>query len=53
VLPPVPGFGSVEAVSRLLLGDYLLAFELISVVLLVGIVGALSLGKADRRLPWK
>jgi len=51
--PAVAGYGSVEAVSRLLLGDYLLAFELISVVLLVGIIGALSLGKADRRLPWK
>jgi NADH-quinone oxidoreductase subunit J len=51
--PPAPGYGSVAAVSRLLVGDYLLAFELISVVLLVGIVGALSLGKADRRLPWK
>lgn len=51
--PAAPGYGSVTAVSRLLLGDYLLAFELISVVLLVGIIGALSLGKAQRRQPWK
>jgi NADH-quinone oxidoreductase subunit J len=51
--PAVEGYGSVVAVSQLLLGDYLLAFELISVVLLVGIIGALSLGKAERRLPWK
>ena len=34
-------------------GPYVLGFELISVVLLVGIIGALSLGKAERRLPWK
>ncbi len=47
------GFGSVEQVSRLLLGDYLLAFELISLVLLVGIVGALALGRIERRQPWR
>ena len=51
VLPE--GFGQPMRVSRLLLGDYLLAFELISVVLLVAIVGALALGRSERKLPWK
>ena len=50
---PAAGFGSVEMISRLLLGRYLLAFELISIVLLVAIIGALSLGKGERKLPWK
>ena len=48
-----PGFGSAEAVAGLLLGKYLLAFELISVVLLVAIIGALAIGKGERKLPWK
>ena len=48
-----PGFGSPEAVSGLLLGRYLLAFELISIVLLVAIIGALAVGKAERKMPWK
>jgi len=43
------GFGSAEQVAALLLGRYVAAFELISVVLLVAIVGALSLGLAERR----
>ena len=48
-----PGFGSAEHVASLLLGKYLLAFELISVVLLVAIIGALAIGKGERKLPWK
>ena len=48
-----PGFGTAEGVARLLLGKYLLAFELISVVLLVAIIGALAIGKGERKLPWK
>jgi len=51
--PAPAGYGSPDRVAHLLLGDYLLAFELISIVLLVGIIGALSLGKPERRLPWK
>jgi NADH-quinone oxidoreductase subunit J len=47
------GFGSIEQVARLLLGDYVLAFELISLVLLVGIIGALALGRAERSQPWR
>lgn len=44
-----PGFGRAERVAALLLDRYLLAFELISVVLLVAIVGAVALGLAPRR----
>jgi len=47
------GFGSAERVAHVLLNQYLLAFELISVVLLVAIIGALSLGKIERKTPWK
>jgi len=47
------GFGQPTAVAGKLLGEYLLAFELISVVLLVAIIGALALGKAERSKPWK
>ena len=48
-----PGFGSAEQVSGLLLNRYLLAFELISIVLLVAIIGALALGLVERRQPWR
>ncbi|MEZ4388389.1 MAG: NADH-quinone oxidoreductase subunit J [Candidatus Krumholzibacteriia bacterium] len=48
-----PGFGQPVAVARLLLGKYLLAFELISVVLVVAIIGALALGRLERSKPWK
>jgi NADH-quinone oxidoreductase subunit J len=50
---PAVGFGGPAHVASLLLGRYLLAFELISVVLLVALVGALALGKDERMLPWK
>ncbi len=46
---PPDGFGRAERVAALLLDRYLLAFELISVVLLVAIVGAVALGLAPRR----
>jgi len=45
------GFGRAERVAALLLDRYLLAFELISVVLLVAIVGVVALGLAPRRQP--
>ena len=52
-LPAAPaGFGSPGQVATLLLGRYLLAFELISIVLLVAIIGALALGNRERKLPW-
>jgi NADH-quinone oxidoreductase subunit J len=51
--PAPEGFGSPEHVAGLLLGKYLLAFELVSIVLLVAIIGALAVGKDERKLPWK
>ncbi len=51
--PAPEGFGSPTHVAELLLGKYLLAFELISIVLLVAIIGALFVGKDERKLPWK
>jgi NADH-quinone oxidoreductase subunit J len=48
-----PEFGTAHHVAGLLLGKYLLAFELISIVLLVAIIGALAIGKGERKLPWK
>ncbi len=52
-LPAAPeGFGSPGQIATLLLGRYLLAFELISIVLLVAIIGALALGNRERKLPW-
>ncbi|MCB1182442.1 NADH-quinone oxidoreductase subunit J [bacterium] len=50
---PAAGFGGPSHVASLLLGRYLLAFELISIVLLVALIGALALGKEERKLPWK
>jgi len=51
--PAPAGFGGPQHVASALLGKYLLAFELISVVLLVALIGALALGKEERKLPWK
>ncbi len=45
--------GTAERVAELLLNRYLLAFELISIVLLVAIVGALALGRKEEDLPWQ
>ena len=50
VLPP--GFGQPMHVSRLLLVDYVLAFELVAVLLLVAMVGALALARSGRKQPW-
>jgi len=47
------GFGGPEMVAKLLLGKYIFAFEMISIVLLVALVGALALGREERALPWK
>jgi NADH-quinone oxidoreductase subunit J len=41
---PAAGFGSVKTVGTLLLTNYLFAFEAISVLLLVAVVGAVVLG---------
>ncbi len=45
--------GTAERVAELLLNRYLLAFELISIILLVAIVGALALGRKEEDLPWQ
>ncbi len=47
VLPGTPAAdsGSIEAVGRALFTDYLLAFELTSVLLLAAVVGAIALAK--------
>lgn len=45
--------GTAEAVAELLLNRYLLAFELISLVLLVAIIGAMALGRRKEDLPWR
>ena len=50
---PAPGFGGPMHIAELLMGRYVLAFELISIVLLVAIIGALAVGKDERKLPWK
>ncbi len=52
-LPPVQGTaagfgqGSVEAIGQALFGAYLLPFELASVLLLVGMIGAVVLARKD------
>ncbi len=46
--PATPGDGSVRAIGISLLTTYSLAFEVISVVLLVAIVGALALARLGR-----
>ena len=42
---PAPEVGSVEAVGRALFTDYLLAFEVTSVLLLAAVIGAIALAK--------
>ncbi len=39
--------GTLEAVGRLLLTDYVVPFEILSVLLLVAIVGAVAMGKRE------
>jgi NADH:ubiquinone oxidoreductase subunit 6 (subunit J) len=43
-------FGSPREIGRLFLTDYLIAFEVTSIVLLVGAVGGVILGAAARRV---
>lgn len=51
--PEAPVAGTAKAVAELLLDRYLLAFELISLVLLVAIIGALTLGRKEEDKPWR
>jgi NADH-quinone oxidoreductase subunit J len=45
---PAAGVGTVEAVGRALFTDYLLAFEITSVLLLAAVIGAIALAKRGR-----
>jgi len=48
--PPVPaGFGSPVAVGGLLFSDYILPFEVTSLLLLVAMVGAIVLTRRQKR----
>ncbi|MDD5719610.1 MAG: NADH-quinone oxidoreductase subunit J [Candidatus Krumholzibacteria bacterium] len=51
VLPD--GFGQPLRVSWLLLQDYVFAFQMIAILLLVAMVGALALGRSERKRPWQ
>lgn len=43
-----PWFGSVEGVGKVLFTDYLLPFEIVSVLLLAAIIGAVILSKKEK-----
>ncbi|MBF0106008.1 MAG: NADH-quinone oxidoreductase subunit J [Deltaproteobacteria bacterium] len=43
----VAGFGTVEAIGSLMFSKYVIAFEVIGLLLLVGIIGAVLLGKKE------
>jgi NADH-quinone oxidoreductase subunit J len=45
----VPGLGNTESIARSLFTDYLLPFEVTSILLLVAIVGAVVLAKTRLR----
>lgn len=49
---PPEGFGQPGPVSQALLVDYVFAFEIISVVMLIAMVGALALARSKRNQPW-
>lgn len=51
--PATDGFGSLPAVSRLLLGRYLPAFELACLIVLPAVIGWMALVRSDRSRPWK
>ena len=42
---PEPGGGTLEAVGQALFTDYLLAFEVTSVLLLAAVIGAIALAQ--------
>ena len=44
-LPPVPGAGNVETLSMVLFREYLVPFELASLLLLVAVVGGVMMAK--------
>ena len=48
VPPPLESFGSPQGVGRALFNQYLLPFEITSVLLLVAMVGAIILTRKDK-----
>ncbi|MEA3335448.1 MAG: NADH-quinone oxidoreductase subunit J [Chloroflexota bacterium] len=46
----VPDFGSVQAIGQVLFTEYLLPFELASVLLLVAMIGAVVLARRPKKL---
>jgi NADH-quinone oxidoreductase subunit J len=44
-----PDYGTVAGVGRLLFGDYLVPFELTSILLLIAIIGAVALAKTPSK----
>ena len=50
-LVATPGYGTLREVGRLLFTDYLVPFEMTSILLLVAIVGAVVLGKPSPLTP--
>jgi NADH-quinone oxidoreductase subunit J len=46
--PPIPGYGNVASIGRLLFSDFLFPFEAVSLVLLVAVVGGVMLARPPR-----
>lgn len=47
-LPIISGFGNVDAIGLTLFGSWVLPFELISILLLVALLGAVTLGQRSK-----
>jgi NADH-quinone oxidoreductase subunit J len=45
---PIPGFGTVASIGRLLFTDFLFPFEAVSILLLVAVVGGVLLARPTR-----
>jgi NADH-quinone oxidoreductase subunit J len=46
--PPIPGYGSVASIGRLLFSDFLFPFEAVSLLLLAAVVGGVMLARPPR-----
>lgn len=46
--PPIPGYGTVASIGRLLFSDFLFPFEAISLLLLAAVVGGVVLARPPR-----
>jgi NADH-quinone oxidoreductase subunit J len=46
--PPIPGFGNVASIGRLLFSDFLFPFEAVSLLLLAAVVGGVLLARPPR-----